>query len=307
MNNNKYIFTTFLLILLYLDAFGQQDPQFTQYMYNTASINPAYAGSRGMLSFNLNYRSQWVGLDGAPKTAQFSINTPVGEKGVGLGLSFYNDQIGPSTENNFAIDYSYTIQTGRDTQLSFGLKGGFQTLDINFNRLTVLDPNDAALLRNIDNRFQPIIGIGTYLHSDKWYLGLSTPNILTTDHYNDVRVSRASERAHIFLMGGYVFDLTPEWEFKPAFLARGVAGAPLSLDLSANFWYNKKLTIGAAYRLDAAVSAMIGIQANDQFLIGYSFDLDTTDLGRYNNGSHEIFFRWELFTRLRNKVSPRFF
>jgi type IX secretion system PorP/SprF family membrane protein len=277
-------------------------------MYNPASINPAYAGSRGMLSFSLIYRTQWVGLEGGPKTAQFSMNTPIGEKGVGLGFSFYNDQIGPVTENNLVVDYSYTIQVGQNnTLLSFGLKGGFQLLDIDFNKLTILDSNDTAFQRNINNRFQPIVGFGTFLHTDKWYLGLSTPNLLETDYDNDATVSTASERMHVFLTGGYVFELNPSWDFKPAFLARSVSGSSLGLDVSANFWYNKKVSFGAAYRLDAAVSALIGLQATDQLMIGYAFDKDTTDLERYNNGSHEIFLRWELFTRMRSKVSPRFF
>lgn len=287
---------------------AQQDPQYTQYMYNQQTINPAYAGSRGMLSFTGIYRSQWVGLDGAPKTAQFSMNTPVGERGLGLGVSFHNEEIGPAVENNLVVDYSYTIPANdNDLKWSFGIKTGFQLLDVDFTQLTIFDPTDPTFQNNIDNRFQPIVGVGAMLHNDKWYVGLSSPNLLRTEHYDENAISTASERMHVFLTGGYVFEFSPDWDFKPAFLLRGVSGAPMGVDLSANFWYNKQLTLGVAYRLDAAVSALAGFQVTDQLMVGYAYDLDTTDLGQYNNGSHEIFLRWELFTRVRNKISPRFF
>lgn len=297
-----------LFLCIELIGYGQQDPQFTQYMYNTTTVNPAYAGSRGLLSFNVLYRAQWVGLEGAPKTAHLSMNTPLGDKGVGIGLSFYNDEIGPSVENNITVDYSYTIQVGqRNVMLSFGLKGGFQMLNIDFNKLDIYNPDDIPLQTNINDRFQPIIGFGLLLHTDNWYLGLSSPNLLKTDYFNDAILSVGSERIHSYLMGGYVFDLQNEWEFKPAFLMRSVVGAPLSVDVSANFWYQKKVSVGVNYRWNASVSSLIGFQVNDQFMIGYNYDLDTTELSRYSNGSHELFLRWELFTKVRASACPRFF
>ncbi|MDC8003364.1 type IX secretion system membrane protein PorP/SprF [Aureisphaera galaxeae] len=307
-NSKKYIIACACMVLMTLSGWAQQDPQYTQYMYNTATINPAYAGTRGMLSFTGIYRSQWVGLDGAPKTAQFSMNTPIGERGVGLGASFYNEEIGPSIENNLVIDYSYTIQLSRsDAKLSFGLKTGFQLLDVDYTKLLIYDPTEPVFQTNIDNRFQPIVGVGFMLHQDNWYVGLSSPNLLETEHYDSSTISTASEKAHVFLTGGYVFELSQMWKFKPAFLARGVSGAPVGVDLSANFLYDDSFYLGGAYRLDAAFSGMAGFQVNDQVMIGYAYDLDTTDLGQYNNGSHEIFLRWELFTRVRRKISPRFF
>jgi type IX secretion system PorP/SprF family membrane protein len=287
---------------------SQQDPQFTQYMYNTATINPAYAGSRDVLSISGLHRSQWVGLDGAPKTSQLSAHTPLGSGNMGLGVSFYNEEIGPAKENNFVIDYSYTLRFNNDDlKFSFGLKGGFQLLDVDYTKLLIYDPNEAIFQNNIDNRFQPIVGIGGMLHTNKWYIGLSSPNLLNTEHYDNSSISTASERVHIFLTGGYVFNLSDMWEFKPAFLMRGVSGSPLGVDMSANFRYNEKFTLGAAYRLDAALSALAAFQVSNQLMIGYAYDFDTTDLGQYNNGSHEIFMRWELFTKVRKKVSPRFF
>lgn len=290
--------------------FSQQDFQYTQYMYNTVSINPAYAGNRGMLSFNGIYRNQWVGLEGAPESLTFSANTPIGHINhsiVGLGLTFFNDKVGPSTESNIVVDFSYTILLGEHTNLSFGLKGGLNMLDVDFSKLNPQSPTDPDL-NAIDNRASPVVGTGFYLHSnDRWYLGLSSPNLLSTKHYDDYTASTAIEKTHVYFIGGYVFDLNPDLKFKPSFLTKAVVGAPVALDVSANFLFNEKLTLGAAYRFDAAVSGLVGLQVNDQLMLGYAYDYDTTELGNYNSGSHEIFLRFELGTKVRRAVNPRFF
>ncbi len=284
---------------------AQQDSQYTQYMYNTVSVNPAYAGTRGSLSMMGIYRNQWVGLDGAPETLNFSVNSPIGVRGVGLGLGFTSDKIGPSSESIITADFSYTIDFAESTKLSFGIKGGMSLLDLDPNKLLIYNPNDYDLSQK--SLSSPIVGAGLYLHSDKWYLGLSSPNLLETDHYDDVQVSTATEKTHIYFIGGYVFTLNSNLKLKPAVLAKGVMGAPLAVDISANALLYDKINFGLAYRLDAAVSAMAGFQANDNIMIGYAYDYDTTELGNYNSGSHEIFLRFELGTKLRAKVSPRFF
>lgn len=295
------------LLLMTMPAIAQQDAQYTQYMYNTITINPAYSGSRGFMSFNGIYRSQWVGLEGAPKTASFSLNTPLNEN-VGLGVSFSNDEIGPSIENALTIDYAYSLQVARnETKLSFGIKAGIQLLDVDFTKLLIYSPQEPAFQTNIDNRLTPLIGLGTMLHNDTWYVGLSAPNLLRTEHYENSTLSTATEQLHVFLTGGYVFNLNLDTKFKPAFLVRYVNGAPLGVDVSANFMFFNKLTLGAAYRLDAAVSGLAAFQLSDQIMLGYAYDADTTGLSNYNSGSHEVFLRFELFTRVRNRISPRFF
>lgn len=287
------------------DVQAQQDSQFTQYMYNTVSINPAYAGTRGSLSMLGDYRNQWIGLDGAPETLNFSVHSPIGVQGVGLGLGFTSDKIGPSVESIVTADFSYTVNVSEGTQLSFGLKGGFSFLDIDPTKLVIYDPNDYDLSEN--NYRSPIIGAGLYLHSENWYLGLSSPNFLETDHYDDVQVSTATEKTHVYFIAGYVFTLNPNLKLKPTLLAKAVSGAPLAIDVSANALLYDRLTLGLAYRFDAAVSALAGFQVNDNIMIGYAYDYDTTPLGNYNDGSHEIFLRFELGTKLRAKVNPRFF
>lgn len=285
---------------------AQQESQFTHYMYNTVSVNPAYAGSRDVLSITGLYRTQWVGLEGAPETATFSLNTPVNDR-IGLGVSFMNDRIGPSAENNFNIDLSYNIILDQDWRLFFGVKASGNLLNIDYSKLNIADANDQNFNENVENVFTPNVGAGIYLQSQKAYIGLSIPYFLETTRYKDDIASNVKEKIHAYLIGGYVFDLSPSLKFKPAALVKAVSGAPLQVDLSANFLINDKLTLGAAYRWDAAVSAMAGFQITPGLLAGYAYDMDTTKLGNYNSGSHEIFLRFELFKFNVPITNPRFF
>lgn len=286
---------------------AQQDAQFTQYMYNTSVINPGYAGSRENLSANLIHRAQWVGLDGSPRTQTLTLHSPFGLK-VGLGLSIVRDEIGPAVEDYIAADFSYTLQVNNnETYFAFGMKAGLYSLNVDFNKLTIFDPTDDPFRTSIRNRTSPMIGFGGYLYSEKWYLGISSPNVLTTKHYTNSRISRASETLHLFTIAGYVFELNRNLKFKPATLIKLTNGAPLSIDISANFLIHDKVTLGTSYRVSAGLSALAGFQINDQFMLGYSYDYDTTELGDFNSGSHEFFIRYELFRRSRGRISPRFF
>lgn len=306
---NRFILF-FVISLVSLFSYSQQDSQYTQYMYNTNNVNPAYAGSREVLSIFGMYRTQWVGLDGAPDTGVFSAHSPVSER-VGLGLTFVNDRIGASDESTISIDFSYSIPVSEDYKLAFGLKGTAHLLNVDYSKLNIYNPTDALLQNNIDNRFSPNVGAGVYLYSEKFYVGLSVPNILETKHYDDdVRMTTqtlASERMHGYLITGYVFDLTHNIKFKPAILAKAVNGAPLQADITANFLFNEKFVLGVAWRWDAAVSGLAGFQVNDNWFIGYAYDAETTKLANYNSGSHEIFLRYEFFRKSTRMVSPRFF
>lgn len=296
-----------LLLILGHAVFAQQDPQYTQYMYNTINVNPAYAGSRGVMSIFGLYRTQWVGLEGAPKTASFSMHTPLGDSRVGLGVSFNNDRLGAMDENNISVDVSYTIDLNDTYKLSFGVKGTANLLNVDYTKLNIYNPNDILFQENISNQFNPNIGSGLYLHSDKTYLGFSVPNFLQTDRYDDNEVSTMKQKMHFYLIGGHVFDLSPSLKFKPAFLAKAVAGAPLQVDITANFLINEKLTLGAAYRWDASFSGLVGFQVTDGLFVGYSYDAETSKLARYNSGTHEVFLRFELFNRFNRVITPRFF
>lgn len=308
----KKIIVVFAFLCLSLISYAQQDSQFTQYMYNTINVNPAYAGSRESMNIFALHRTQWVGLDGAPVTNTASINTPINGSNVGLGVSIVNDKIGPSDENNIAVDFSYTIHTSDTYKLSFGLKATANLLNIDFTKLNKDDMNDYNFDTNIDNKFSPNIGIGFYLHSDNTYIGISAPNLLETKHFDRYAGTGsnshiASEKIHYYLIAGHVFDLSSEVKFKPSILTKVVQGAPLQLDISGNFLINQKFVAGLAYRWSAAVSAMVGFQATDSWFIGYGYDLETTKLANYNSGSHEIFLRYELFKKYDKIISPRFF
>ena len=293
------------LLLVSLVSFSQQDAQYTQYMYNTVNVNPAYAGSRGVLSVLGLHRSQWVGLDGAPVTNTISINSPIENTNLGFGLSFVNDRLGPTDENNISADVSYTIKTSETFKLSFGVKGSIDLFSFDASKLNIYTTDNS--LQTYTNRFSPNIGAGIYLHSDKSYLGFSIPNFFETKRYSDSDYAVYKEKMNYYLIGGYVFDLNSNLKFKPAFLGKMVEGAPLQVDLSANFLFNDKFVLGAAWRWSAAASLMAGFQINDGLYIGYGYDLDTTNLAHYNSGSHEVFLRFELFNRQNRIVSPRFF
>jgi type IX secretion system PorP/SprF family membrane protein len=275
-------------------------------MYNTININPAYAGSRGVMSIFGLHRTQWVGLDGAPTTNAFSINTPINNSNLGVGLSVVSDKIGPTKDNTISADLSYTIPMSDDYKLSFGIKARGNLFNLDVNQLNPADASDPNL-QNFNNEFSPNFGAGLYLHSDKLYFGLSVPNFLQDSKYNDNEVAVFQERMNFYAIGGYVFDISPSVKFKPAFLTKLVTGSPLQVDASANFLFFDKLMLGGAYRWDAAVSALAGFQVTDGLFIGYSYDMETTELRNYNSGSHEVFIRFELFNKVSKMVSPRFF
>jgi type IX secretion system PorP/SprF family membrane protein len=308
IRNMKLRFLLFGILLISSVGFSQQDAQYTQYMYNTSNINPGYAGSRGALSILAMHRTQWRGLEGAPTTNTFTAHMPVNKK-VGLGLSFTNDELGPSDENTISGDFSYTIPTSDNYKLAFGLKATANFFNVDFSLIPPFDITDPLNNKrdNIDNRFFPNVGAGVYWYSNKLYLGLSIPYLLETKYYdNDIQFV-ASERSHLHAIAGYVFDLNYNLKFKPSVLVKAVNGAPLQTDLSANFLFNEKFTLGAAYRWSAAWSALVGFQISDAWLIGYAYDRDTTRLGNFNSGSHEIFLRYELVRKYNKVVSPRFF
>ena len=302
--------TKILFLVLILSGFwsnAQQDAQYTQYMYNTVNINPAYAGSRGVMSIFGLHRTQWVGLDGAPVTNTLAFNTPIKDTKFGIGLSFVNDRIGPTTQNDISADISYTIQTSDTYNLSFGIKASANLFNLDRNKLNMYDPNELVLM-DLNNYFTPNFGAGVYLHSDKSYLGLSVPHFFNSKRYSDNDIQIYAQKMNLYLIGGYVFDLNSNLKFKPSFLGKVVEGAPLQVDLSGNFLINEKFILGAAWRWSAAASLMAGFHISDQMFIGYGYDLETTRLNNYNSGSHELFLRYEFNKKSKERVkSPRFF
>jgi len=313
----KSFIAPLLLVFIFLESVSaQQDAQYTQYMFNTMSVNPAYAGSRGQLSIAALYRSQWVGLDGAPKSQTLNLHSPIRNSQLGYGISIVNDEIGDGVvqETYFDAVLSYTIDVSLEGKLSFGLKAGGNLLNLDFQGLRNFDV-EPVNVDNIENKFSPNVGIGIYYHTNSFYAGLSAPNLFQTDHFDNNQRDANSvqflskERINFYLITGYVFDIGGNTKFKPALLTKVVGGAPLQVDFSGSFLFNDKFSIGAAYRWDAAVSAMFGFQISEQLMLGLAYDKETTDLGgsQFNDGSFEVFLRFELVKSFKQLVSPRFF
>ncbi len=301
----------FVFLVITITGYSQQDSQFTQYMYNTININPAYAASRGVMTVFTLHRAQWVGLEGSPSTSIVSLSTPIKGSNIGLGVSLVNDQIGPSDENKFETDISYTIRATEKFKVSFGLKASISFLNVNFSKLDQFNQGDFAFEDNIQNNFSPNVGAGLYLYSEKSYFGVSVPNILKTTYYNKYAdagsVSTATRRPHLYIMAGKVFELGGDVKLKPSILTKLIDGAPLQIDISGNVLFGEVFTLGLAYRLKAAVSAMAGFQVSDSWFIGYGYDMSTNDISNYSYGTHEVFLRFELFKRHSKIASPRFF
>jgi len=310
----KKIFIALLLMVVHFGtASAQYEPQYTQYMYNTVVINPAYAGSRGALSITGMHRSQWLGIEGAPKTQTLNFHTPLSER-VGIGLSIVNDEIGNGTNQETYFDgiFSYTIPLARESKLSFGIKAGAHLLNLDFTKLANYDQEVNPSLINIDNKFSPNFGIGIYYYNESFYAGLSVPNFLKTQHFDDSNSSNSfleTERFNMYFMTGYVYELNPRLQFKPALLLRAAQGTPLQIDISTTFLINEKFTLGAAYRWNAALSAMLGFQINDNLMLGLAYDREISELGAstFNDGSFEVLLRYEFLTRFQRRLTPRFF
>ncbi|AWX45965.1 hypothetical protein HME9304_02997 [Flagellimonas maritima] len=316
MHKNHFIAIVLVLLGVFSSS-AQQDAQYTQYMYNTQIINPAYAGNRDALSFGVLGRIQWVNFEGAPKTGTFTVNSPIGlYDNMGLGLSIVHDEIGPASESNLTVDYAYSIEVSRNSELSFGLKAGVDLLNVDYTKLNILDDADILFLNNVNNRLQPQVGAGLYFNTDRFYMGASVPNFLNTKHFDEDTLNDledfdgdgvAIERLHYFLIAGYVFDLNPNLKFKPATLFKAVSGSPLQWDFSANFMFNEKFTFGASYRWSASVSAMAGFQVSDAIFIGMAYDYQSTDIEDYSDGSYEVFLRFDIFKKADRILTPRFF
>lgn len=301
---------------------AQKEPQYTQYMYNIGSFNPAYVGSVASPEIAALYRAQWIDIPGAPRTIRIGANLPMSNGKHGFGLNVVNDQLGPVTQTYFDLSYSFQVNLSAETYLSFGLDVGGSALNVDFSKGTFENPGEPLNNQMISN-FYPTIGAGLFMYSDDWYLGASAPNFLTEGIYNDEVATVVDDRLQFNFIGGYVFGLSENLKFKPAFLINAISGNPVNINVSANFLISDKFTAGVSYRVNNAFSGLAGFQVAPSTFIGYSYDYNTNLLGDFNNGSHEIIVKFYLGTtgenrsnkvkdkELKNKPkqidSPRFF
>lgn len=311
MRKNPYLPLLTVILIAWQSAVAQQDPQFTEYMLNSIVINPAMAGTRGVTSISGLHRSQWIGLDGAPTTQTLNFDASPAEK-IGIGLSVVNDEIGNGTQQQTDIDavFSYHLPVSEQGTLAFGINAGGNWLSMDFTKL--VNYGAETNLPNIDQKFSPTVGVGTYYYTQKYFIGLSVPSLLETEHFDNSGQGTsyvARERMNFYLLTGAVYELNRDLKLRPAILAKAVSGAPLQVDLSTSLLFNEKFSFGLAYRVDAAISALFGFQVTDKFLVGLSYDAETTELGstEFNDGSFEVFLRYDFLNRFRKRPSTNFF
>lgn len=293
-----------------LSVNAQQDAQYTQYMYNMSLINPAYTTSdESTINMGLIHRNQWVGVNGAPKTSSLWFHSALSNK-IEVGLSIVNDNIGDVVkENNIYADFAYKIDFEDSGILSFGLKAGMTLFDVNFDGFNLEDNSDFVhSFENISETFFNV-GAGVYYNTDRLYIGFSAPNMVKSVHLSeDNGEYQGVEEIHYYLTGGYVLDLSEQFKLKPAFMAKAVKGAPISLDITANVLFNEKFELGVGYRVNDAFSVMAGFRVTQELRIGYAYDHTTSNLGAYSSGSHEVLILYNLNTLRRGyDKSPRFF
>ena len=297
-----------MMMCLHTIVNAQQDPQYSQYMFNTLAINPAYAGSRDVLSITMLHRKQWVNVDGAPSSTTFSADLPLINEKVGLGMLVYNDQIGELSNKAAYFSYAQRIRLTKAGTLSLGLTGGLSFFSASLTKVSTFTPNDQVFINDITNKPKPNLGAGIYYSTDKWYMGGSMPRLFTNSLGTSDIAKQASEFRHYFLMGGFVTHLGSIVVLKPSFIGKAVSGAPLQLDLNLNVWFYDKISIGGSYRTGDAILGMIELIPAQSWRIGYAYDFTVSGLGNnLTNGSHEIMLRYEFASSTSKILSPRYF
>lgn len=308
MMNSKWGLLVFILAIC-VTAHGQQRPMYSQYMFNMLNINPAYAGSRGVLSTTALYRDQWVGIPGAPKTSSFSVDMPLRENKMGLGIQFYDDRLGIQRSTGLNASYALRIQLSESGTLSLGVQAGLLNYRANYSEVRTFQANDPTFTQNI-NGFLPAAAAGVYYNSDQFYIGFSTPALLQTKLSNDntADVSSATGKdLHLYLASGFVANLGEDLALKPSILVKAVSGAPLEYDLNANLWIQNTIALGFSYRTGDAYVGMLELQMNQQFRLGYAYDKTFSNLGSFNSGTHELMLRMEFGSSKGKISSPRYF
>ncbi len=292
---------------------AQQDPMFTHYMDNTLAVNPAYAGSRDALTVTALHRSQWVSFKGAPLTQTITMHAPLRNEHIGIGLSVTNDKIGPINNTSAVFDFAYIMRVSKKSRLALGISAGIDMFQANLSTLNLDQQADPTFQNNISNHMTPRLGFGAYYYRERFYLGVSTPNLLQNNYsvVNEANGSTliASEQMHYYLIAGTVINLTDNLAFKPTTLIKMTDAAPVQADLTASFIIMKKLLLGVMYRTGDAVGGLIGLNITPQFHLGYSYDWSYgLQTSKYNQGSHEIILRYDFIFFSKQQIhSPRYF
>lgn len=313
LNLKRYRVYVVLCVFMVLStmAKAQQDPMFTQYMFNTMAINPAYAGSRDALTATMLSRHQWVGFAGAPSSQTLNVHSPFIRPELGAGLSVMMDKAGPVQNTSLYTDLAYRMRLSEKGRLALGIKGGFNLMQGDIASLIVIDKTDPATQRNIEGVLLPNFGFGMYYYQERFYAGVSSPKLLENDFYSDAvtgATSIAGERRHYYFIAGAVFNLSDDIKFKPSLLTKVVSNAPVQLDFTANFLLKEKVWLGAMFRSGDAAGLLMQFNINEQLRLGYAFDFPFTPINRYSGGTHEVMLSYDfIFNRGKRIMSPRYF
>lgn len=307
----KYLFLFLLAVssLNVSDLCAQQDPQFSQYMFNPLYVNPAYAGSRGVMNGAIEFRKQWVGFDGAPTTMVFAVNTPTKKGKVGIGLEVINDQIGPRSTTGGYLDYAYRLPLGKG-KLAFGLGAGIVSYKINFDKVVYKDQADGYATLGTVPITKPDFKFGIYFNNKRFYTGISFTHLNQETYTVEVDTMKFSQKLvpHAFFTIGRAFQLSDNVIFSPSIMTRGVSSAATTnLDLNLNFRFREVLWLGVSLRSEKSVVAMIQYNITDHLKVGYSYDMTTNRLKTYQSGTHEIVLGFDFNLFQSQVLSPRFF
>lgn len=308
----RYTFIVLIGILGCLQLNAQQEMMVSQYMFNGLFINPAYAGSHPYSEATALYRTQWTGFDGAPKTQTFGIDGPLSSETMGLGLTVIHDRLGDTRQTEVFANWSYHLFLDSDakTKLSFGLRAGFSDYSANLSETKVFDPGDPIFSNDQSNAFVPKFGAGAYLYSSLWYIGISVPTIFAADKNVRFQISDESDRyfkPHTYLTSGYFFKTSANFAVKPSVLIKYVTGAPLQVDLNCNLLIKNIFWVGASFRLGDAIIGILEYNIGENVRIGYAYDFTTSQLSKYNNGSHEIMLSFKFAKDIIKTKTPRYF
>jgi len=299
-----------LLILVLLSTgvgcYAQQDPKFTQFFISGLGYNPAYAGSRDAISGVLFYRTQWVGIEGGPKTYFYQMHAPVANN-FSVGINAMHDKVGIFNTDHLFVSGAYRIEMS-EGNLQFGLHAGFRKYNADLSKITTYIPGDPVFQGKV-NSYQPNVGAGLYYYNDRLKLSLSSPYLLKenlTTSETGASVFKTQEQ-HLFLGGAYIFDLNESWKFRPGALFKMAKEAPIQFDLNGAFIYNDVFLLGATLSNLDNVAAVFQIWPKSTWYMGYSYDFTVNGLQPYNQGSHEIYIGFDLGVKRSLAQSPRYF
>lgn len=312
----KYLFLV-LAYVLPVSVMAQSDQHYTMFMYNKLLYNPAYAGSRDVTSVNADYRDQWDGINGAPKTANVTVDAPVGSymqtfRKVALGLSVTNETLGVERNTDFKAYYAYRIKF-RNFVLSMGLSAGADLYSANYTQLNLYQPNDPNFVANVKNNILPNAGAGVYLYDDRTYVSFSAPNILENAYdkkQDNIHNNIARQTTGLYFACGHVLLINESIKFLPQLLVRdateGSYSLPVNCDINASFIYLDRFLLGITYRTDKSLEGIVHVQATERLNVGYAYDYLVSGLNGYSGGTHEIVVGYDLVKDNSKFLTPRF-